>query len=427
MAVADAVDSDDGGKALIQEMIPFEAEAVIANLVKSWIRTRVDRLKEWVERNLQQEIWNPRANKERVAPSGVEALRVIDETLEAFFLLPIPMHPALLPELLNGLDRCLQNYIFNIKSGCGSQSAFIPKIPSLTRCATGKKIGVFKKKERTNMVVRKNPHSGTLDSNDAFGLPQLCVRVNTLHHIRKQLEVLEKRSIAQLRDSGCVHNDNVSIGLGKSFELSASACIEGIKQLSETIAYKVVFHDLSHVFWDFLYVGNVSSSRTEPFLQELEKNLEIISSTVHDRVRTRVITDVMKASFEGLSMILLAGGPFRAFTIPDAAIIDEDFKFLMDLFWSDGDGLPSDLIDKYSVNLKGILQLLHTDTQTLITQFQCVIEDNYGASGKSMPLPPTSGRWSPSEPNTILPVLCYRNDKVATKFIKKHYNLPKKL
>lgn len=56
MAVADAVDSDDGGKALIQEMIPFEAEAVIANLVKSWIRTRVDRLKEWVERNLQQEV-----------------------------------------------------------------------------------------------------------------------------------------------------------------------------------------------------------------------------------------------------------------------------------------------------------------------------------------------------------------------------------
>ncbi|XP_019163207.1 PREDICTED: uncharacterized protein LOC109159568 [Ipomoea nil] len=427
MAVADAVESDDGGKALIQEMIPFEAEAVIVNLVKSWIRTRVDRLKEWVERNLQQEIWNPRANKERVAPSGVEALRVIDETLEAFFLLPIPMHPALLPELLSGLDRCLQNYIFNIKSGCGSQSDFIPKIPSLTRCATGKIFGVFKKKERTNMVVLKNSHSGTLDGNDAFGLPQLCVRINTLHHIRKQLEVLEKRTIAQLRDSGCVHNDNMTIGLGKSFELSASACIEGIKQLSETIAYKVVFHDLSHVFWDFLYVGNVSSSRTEPFLQELEKNLEIISSTVHDRVRTRVITDVMKASFEGLSMILLAGGPFRAFTIPDAAIIDEDFKFLMDLFWSDGDGLPSDLIDKYSVNLKGILQLLHTDTENLITQFQRVMEENYGASGKSMPLPPTSGRWSPSEPNTILRVLCYRNDKVATKFIKKHYNLPKKL
>lgn len=56
MAVVDAVESEDGGKSLMTEMTPYEAEAVITNLVKSWIRTRVDRLKEWVTRNLQQEV-----------------------------------------------------------------------------------------------------------------------------------------------------------------------------------------------------------------------------------------------------------------------------------------------------------------------------------------------------------------------------------
>lgn len=56
IAVEDAVDSDDGGKSVIREMPPYEAEAVIANLVKAWIKTRVDRLKEWVDRNLQQEV-----------------------------------------------------------------------------------------------------------------------------------------------------------------------------------------------------------------------------------------------------------------------------------------------------------------------------------------------------------------------------------
>lgn len=56
IAVGDAVDSEDGGKSIIQEMPPYEAEAVIANLVKSWIKTRIDRLKEWVDRNLQQEV-----------------------------------------------------------------------------------------------------------------------------------------------------------------------------------------------------------------------------------------------------------------------------------------------------------------------------------------------------------------------------------
>ncbi|VFQ67086.1 unnamed protein product [Cuscuta campestris] len=434
MAVADAEDSDDGGKALIQEMIPFEAEAVISDLVKSWVRTRVERLREWVDRNLQQEIWNPQANQERVAPSGVETLRVIDETLEAFFLLPIPMHPALLPELMNGLDRCMQSYILNVQSGCGSPSTLTPAMPALTSCAAGTKHGVFKKKEKPNTVQQKNLHFSDVDSTDPFGLPQLCVRINTLHVIRKQLDVLEKRTILQLRDSGCVvddDDDNVPNRLGRSFELSISACVQGIKQLSEAAAYKVVFRDLSHVFWDYLYVGNVSSSRIEPFLQELDLVLEFISSTVHDRVRTRVITDVMKASFEGILLILLAGDPPRAFSVQDAATVEEDFKFHVDLFWSDGHGLQADLIDKHSVNIKGILHLLHTDTESLITQFHLLIEDNYNPSGKTgktmLPLPPTTGHWSPTEPNTVLRVLCHRNDKAATKFIKKNYNLPKKL
>lgn len=64
--------------------------------------------------------WNPQANKGRFAPSAVEVLRIVDETLEAFFFLPIPMHPVLLPELIGGLDKCLQKYIMKAKSGCGA-------------------------------------------------------------------------------------------------------------------------------------------------------------------------------------------------------------------------------------------------------------------------------------------------------------------
>lgn len=50
----------------------------------------------------------------------MEVLRIVDETLEAFFLLPIPMHPALLPDLVTGLDKCLQYYVTKAKSGCGN-------------------------------------------------------------------------------------------------------------------------------------------------------------------------------------------------------------------------------------------------------------------------------------------------------------------
>nr|XP_043623486.1 protein unc-13 homolog [Erigeron canadensis] len=429
MAVEDSVNSDDGGKSIIQEMTPYEAEAVIVDLVKTWINTRVDRLKEWVDRTLQQEVWNPKANKERFAPSAVEVLRTIDETLEAFFLLPIPMRPDLLPELMSGLDRCLQDYILKAKSGSGSQSSFLPILPPLTRSKGGSKLnGVFKKKDRSQMSQRRKTQLNTVDDDDSYSIPQLCVRVNTFHYIRKDLEVLEKRTIAQLKSIGIREGSMVN-GLRKNFELSLATCVEAIQQVCEATAYKLVFDELCHVFWDGLYVGEVSYSRIEPFLQELEQSLEIIAGNVQDNtIRTRLITNIMKASFKGFLLVLLAGGPSRNFTIEDSSIIEEDFRFLMDLFWSNGDGLPQELIGKHSITVKGVLPLFSSDTGSLIEKFRSLVIDPHGSSTKSrLPLPSTAEQWGQNEPNTILRVLCHRNDKAATTFLKKNYNLPKKL
>ncbi|KAM5547604.1 protein unc-13 [Rosa sericea] len=429
IAVEDSVDSEDGGKSIIQEMPPYEAEAVMAELAKAWIRTRLDRLKEWVDRNLQQEVWNPQANKERFAPSAIEVLRIVDETLEAFFMLPIPMHPGLIPELKTGLDRCLQYYVSKAKTGCGTQITFIPTMPALTRCSAGSKFhGVFKKKERSHINQRRKSQVGSTNGDSSFGIPQLCVRINTLQHIRMELGVFEKRIVAHLGNFEFTQKGDFPNGMGKMFELSASACLEGIQQLCEATAYKVVFHELSHVLWDGLYNVDASSCRIEPFLQELEQFLEIISSTVHDRVRTRLITDVMKASFDGFLLVLLAGGPSRSFTQRDSNIIEEDFKFLTDLFWSNGDGLPADLIAKLSTTVKDILPLYRTDTDIVIEKFKRVTLENYGSSAKSqLPLPPTSDEWNSNDPNTLLRVLCHRNDETAAKFLKKTYNLPTKL
>lgn len=302
-------------------------------------------------------------------------------------------------------------------------------MPALTRCSTGSKFrGVFKKKEKSQITLKAKSQVGASNGDDSFGIPQLCVRINTLQQIRTELGVLEKRIIADLENAECIQEGTIANGTGKRFELLAPACGEGIQQLCEAIAYKIIFHDLGHVLWDALYVGEVSSSRIEPFLQELEQYLEIISSTVHNRVRTRVITDIMKASFDGFLLVLLAGGPSRAFTREDSEMIKEDFKFLTDLFWSNGEGLPADLIDKFSTTVKSILPLLSTDTESLIEEFRSLILNSSGSSAKTkIPLPPTSGQWDPTEPNTILRVLCYRNDETAAKFLKKTYNLPKKL
>ncbi|XP_010548694.1 PREDICTED: uncharacterized protein LOC104820044 [Tarenaya hassleriana] len=428
IAVQDAVDSEDGGKSVIREMPPFEAETVIANLVKSWIKTRVDRLKEWIDRNLQQEVWNPKSNRLGIAPSSVEVLRLVDETLEAFFLLPIPMHPALLPELTSGLDKCILHYVSKAKSGCGSRNTFIPTLPALTRCTVGSRLnGVFRKKEKPVAHQRRKSQLGASKGDDPSGILQLCCRINTLQYIRAEAESSGKKTVARLPESESSALDDVSDGKGKTFEPSITSCSKGIQQLCEATAYKIVFHDLSNVLWDGLYIGDASSSRAEPFLQELERYLEIISTTVHNRVRTRVITDIMRASFEGFLLVLFAGGPSRGFTLQDSAFVEEDFKFLCDLFWSNGDGLPLDLIEKVSAMVKSVLPLLSTETESLIEQYKALCLENFGSDRGKLPLPPTSGQWNPTEPNTLLRVLCYRYDEAATKFLKKTYNLPRKI
>ncbi|CAA6671627.1 unnamed protein product [Spirodela intermedia] len=398
IAVEDSVESEDGGKAIIREMPPFEAESAIANLTRTWIKTRVDRLREWIDRNAQKEEWKPGANKENIAPSN----------LDAFFQLPIPMHPALLPDLLSGLDKSLHHYISKARSGCGTRNSFMPALPALTRCTIDAKL--WKKKEKPQNPQRRS-QVGTMNGNDSLSLARLCVRMNTLHHIRTELENLERKVITCLRNVESAQADVLN-GLEIKFELCLAGCQEGIQHLCEVTAYKTAFRDLSHVLWDGLYVGEPTASRIEPVLKELNQTLELISSTVHDKLRNRVVTALMKATFDAFLLVLLAGGPSRAFSSQDSQVFEHDFRSLKDLYLADGDGLPEELVEKAAMQVRAMLPLFRADTENLIDRFRRTMAESYG--------PPT-------EPNTILRVLCYRNDEVASRYLKKTYGLPKKL
>ncbi|QHO00947.1 hypothetical protein DS421_13g410740 [Arachis hypogaea] len=406
IAVEDSIDSEDGGISIIREMHPYGAEAIISMLVKSWINTKVDRLQELINTNLQQEEWKPRAKKESIALSAVEVLRMIDDTLEEFFLLPIPTHAVLLPELITGLDNSLQQYIFKAKSGCGNRNTFIPTLPPLTRCSRGSKFHViFKRKEKPQLKQSRNSQVDTKKHESSLELPQLFVRINTLQRMSMELKVLQRRTMTRLRSFAFIEEDDAKAVF--NFKLSTAASIEGVNQLSETIAYKIIFHDLCHVLWNGLYVGEVSATRIEPFLEELEQYLETVSSTVQDRAKRLVTT---------------------SFSLEDSAMIEEDFKCLTDMFWSNGNGLPTEVIEQLSTTVKDVLPLLSMDTEHLIQQLGFSME-MCGPLGKSQlqPLPATTGQWSPTEPSTLLRVLCYRHHDTASKFLKKNYNLPTKI
>ncbi|KAH9315250.1 hypothetical protein KI387_023877, partial [Taxus chinensis] len=118
IAVEDSVDCEDGGKGVIQEMSPFEAISAITELTKRWIKERLDRLQEGVDRSLQQEIWNPKSAQEQYASSAAEVIAIVKGSLDAFFNLPIPNQFDPLLDLVAGIERSLQSYISNAKSGC---------------------------------------------------------------------------------------------------------------------------------------------------------------------------------------------------------------------------------------------------------------------------------------------------------------------
>jgi hypothetical protein len=59
IAVEDGVECEDGGKGLIQEMPPFEADQAMADLSKKWVFDNLNRVTDWVNRNIQQEVLVP--------------------------------------------------------------------------------------------------------------------------------------------------------------------------------------------------------------------------------------------------------------------------------------------------------------------------------------------------------------------------------
>lgn len=56
IAIEDSMDIHDRGKSLVRQMPPYEAGTVMANLVKSWAKEQLDKLKVWADQKLQQEV-----------------------------------------------------------------------------------------------------------------------------------------------------------------------------------------------------------------------------------------------------------------------------------------------------------------------------------------------------------------------------------
>lgn len=49
-------------------------------------------------------------------------LRFMEESLDAFFAMPVEQYPELLQQLVAGLDKALQRYVWQTVNPCGGYS-----------------------------------------------------------------------------------------------------------------------------------------------------------------------------------------------------------------------------------------------------------------------------------------------------------------
>lgn len=323
----------------------------------------------------------------------------------------------------------------------GTRDLHAPPMPPLTRCKTNKSwLGSHKSKGKVE-VQRNHQRKVTGIEGDAFSLPYLCVRINTLDHINTQLEFLEKKvrygwqkEEPTPSKGGKRFSKNKSdpppppiiLSADSSFQRTRVAIKEGINQLTELAAYRVVFSDLRDVFGDGLYAGGVGSARISGVINQLDAKLGEIAETSVEKLRNQIVIPLMRACFDGFLLVLLAGGTSRSFTVGDSDMLKDDLTALKDLFLADGDGLPRNVVEQAASPASQILTLFELSSSELIQIYSASMGEGNRTSSRSSSIPPTTGNWNATDANTLLRVLCYRSDDTASKFLKKTYHLPKK-
>lgn len=120
------------------------------------------------------------------------------------------------------------------------------------------------------------------------------------------------------------------------------------------------------------------------------------------------------------------------FSRTDHDMIAEDFGNLKRVFCTCGEGLiAEEVVEKEAEVVEGVIALMGQSTEQLAEDLSIIACEASGigidaAAGQKVPMPPTTGRWNRTDPNTILRVLCHRNDSVANSFLKKTFQLAKR-
>ncbi|THU43751.1 hypothetical protein C4D60_Mb02t00030 [Musa balbisiana] len=362
--------------------------------------------------------WEPISPQQRHGSSIVEVYRIIEETVDQFFALKVPMSVGELNSLCRGLDNTFQIYTQGVTEKLVNKEDLIPPEPVLTRYRKEIGIKAFVKKEVTEIRLIDEKKSYQINSLTTI---KLCVRLNTLHYAITQLNKLEdsiqerwtrkkpenfviRRSMNEKSISFKVNQKNAFDGSRKDI----NAAIDRICEFSGT---KIIFWDLREPFIENLYKHNVPQARLEVLIDAFDVVLNQLCDVIVEPLRDRIVTGLLQASLDGLLRVILDGGPSRIFLTSDAKFIEDDLEILKEFFISGGDGLPRGTVENLVARVRPVITLLSYETRVLIDDLKDVSQggrSKFGADSK-----------------TLLRILCHRSDSEASQFLKKQFKIPK--
>ncbi|XP_058079105.1 protein unc-13 homolog [Magnolia sinica] len=407
-----------------KKLTPYQIETVSGTLVMRWVNSQSGRILGWVERAIQQERWDPISPQQRYGSSIVEVYRIIEETVDQFFALKVPMRSLELICLFRGLDNAFQVYTQHIVDKLVSKEDLIPPVPILTRYKKEAGIKAFVKKE---VIDPRLPDERRSSQINVLSTSTLCVRLNTLHYAITQLNKLEDSIQERWTRKRPRKNSNMKRSMDEksrsfssqhqkdAFDGSRRDINAAIDRICEFTGTKIIFWDLREPFIDNLYKNGVSQSRLEALIEALDTVLNQLCDVIVEPLRDRIVTGLLQASLDGFLRVLLDGGPSRVFFPNDAKLLEEDLEILKEFFISGGDGLPRGTVENLVARVRPVITLQSYETRVLIDDL------------KSASLSGTQGGRSRlgADTETLLRILCHRSDSEANLFLKKQYKIPR--
>lgn len=419
----------------MQHLELYHVEVQSEKLLKRWVNSQLSRVSEWVDRTVQQEKWEPVSTSKRYAGSIVEVFRIVDETTDQFFNLRLPMRLPVLKTLTMGFNSAFLIYINKLFGELGDKADLVSPPPTLTRY---KRDMAVKSTSKKKVVDPRLPDDARTQQINSFTTVALCVRLNTLHHIETQVDALEsnmrerwtkKRPRDDLSHSSSEdsrHRRGSSSAksgdeLSVVFEPTRKACSVTIDKICDFTGTKIIFWDSRDAIIEGLYKISVSQARMEKVTNVLDPVLGQLCEMIEDPLRDRVVLGLLQAALEGLLRVLLDGGPARAFAQSDSDMLEEDLSLLKEFFIADGDGLPRSVVNSAASPVQQILNLYTLETSIVIDSFKRASDQMVAGTSSVQRMGPRVA----TDADTLLRVLCHRLDREASKFLKKHYNLPK--